>query len=893
MTESRPIQQVVDKDFYSPWGKFFADTYHKVSTWNPVHIEPEVPPVEDSPAQSSVNAPVQFPDDSVASATPDTFVDQFQKAAELYAAGQFTQAVGCYHAADRLKPGDADCVVMLANCYQAMNQDNKAEAIYKYATDLAPHHAIAWYNRGLVLQRLGRLEEAKECHLNAYRDRFLRGTPTQESVVSSLATVLAKLNDTKSAIRVLTEALEICPTNTPLTNQLMELLADSGDAGGAIDLLCRNEPQDIVQWYANATTTLPLNDRFRQTELLSRVMSVLSLSLVKHPQLQTGFAKAIQAAVKQIKAEGATRFSMLELGGVGLYGMLALRQGCSLVACRVKAWSTLSEAIRKAFRDNGYSDEQVQIQEYVPSTTGAEDPLAELPPDCRLVVQPVNCMATVPLLLHRAAQFRAAGLLTIPCRATFKVVGIQCDQLHQQTNVGPIVSGFDVSNFGDFCTAIRKYNLQIHLIHTPHKVLTEVVSMPIEGDLNQLMRMNVELPVVAQGRLDAIATWYDFELADGVEQSMGPASEGLWKQNIQMVHLDEQVEPGAVVDMELVITKWAKDHAQQWVMFDKIGLRNAEGVGRHDTALGSFDALGGAVWHFDMMSDLKRNDAYERALKAVITPASIVLDIGTGSGLLAMMAARAGAHHVYACEMNADVAEKARKVIQRNGLEDKITVFGLKSTLLQIGAHLPRKADIVVTETMGTDLLSEAMYVSLEDARERLLVPGGIMIPCRGRVLGQLVEMKEASQMDGFAAPKEGELDLRALNRLVPRFWTMAQVQKLHYAPLTNVLALLDFDFNTPMHPKGVLRRLTIPIKTAGHMHAIILWWDALLGRDADGDIVIETGPDSRYASIDHAHWSQMLQVLSLDGVPVAASDNLLLAVYTDNLMTYTELEQC
>ena len=71
--------------------------------------------------------------------------------------------------------------------------------------------------------------------------------------------------------------------------------------------------------------------------------------------------------------------------------------------------------------------------------------------------------------------------------------------------------------------------------------------------------------------------------------------------------------------------------------------------------MNSFDALGGAVWHFDMMSDLKRNDAYERALIAAVKPGSIVLDIGTGSGLLAMMAARAGAKHVYACEMNPDV----------------------------------------------------------------------------------------------------------------------------------------------------------------------------------------------------------------------------------------------
>ena len=70
----------------------------------------------------------------------------------------------------------------------------------------------------------------------------------------------------------------------------------------------------------------------------------------------------------------------------------------------------------------------------------------------------------------------------------------------------------------------------------------------------------------------------------------------------------------------------------------------------------------GRLWHFDMMADLGRNDAYDRALKALVKPEHVVLDIGTGSGLLAMMAARAGAKHVYAIEANESIAEKARKV---------------------------------------------------------------------------------------------------------------------------------------------------------------------------------------------------------------------------------------
>jgi tetratricopeptide (TPR) repeat protein/SAM-dependent methyltransferase len=890
MTAHKPLVQVPDQDHYSPWGQHFAELYSKVSANNPFHAPAVLPPPNASLAESSVACPVQFPDDTESSGTAMTFVDQFKKGAELYQAGRWSLAVECFHAADRMKPGDPDNVVMMANCYQSMNQDSKAEAIYKYATDLDPHHAVAWYNRGLVLQRLNRFPEAKECHLNAFRDRYLRGMPAQESVVSSLATVLNKLGDYKSAVRVLKEGLGSCANRTPVINQLVDVMADNGDPGGAIDLLRKQEPEDLEAWYPTARSMSSLNDRFRQTDLLGRVVSPQSFSLMKHPQLQKNFRTAIEGALAKIKASGAETFSVLELSGLGLYSMWALRCGATRAACRVKAWDSLNAALRKAFTANGFTEAQAQIQEYVPSSAGSEDPLAELPSGCRLVILGVTCLPTVPLLLSRMAQFQAAGLLTVPRRATFNVVGIKCDQLYSQTNIGSIISGFDVSDFGDFCTAIRKYNLQIHLTHTKHTVLTEVVKLPINGEVVHMMRMKVELPIVEGGRLDALASWYNFELFDGVEQSMGPTCGDLWKQNIQMVHLGQDVKPGDRIGMELVITKWAKDFAQQWLMFDKIGVINAEEAKVHDTALGSFDALGGAVWHFDMMSDSKRNDAYERALKAAVKPDSVVLDIGTGSGLLAMMAARAGAKHVYACEMNADVAQKAQAVIKKNGLEDKITVFPMRSNALHIGEHIPCKVDVVVTETMGTDLLSESMYLSLHDARMRLAVPDVVLIPGRGRVLGQLVQITNPWQIDGFPTPSEGELDLRALNPLLPRFWTMTQMKKVQYTTLSNVETLLSVDFGAPLVPKGVLRRVDVPVVSAGSVNALMLWWDAHLGHDVEGDIVIETGPESRYASIDHAHWSQMVQVLTHDGVSVAAGDSVPLVVYTDNLLTHCEL---
>uniref|UniRef100_A0A7S4LI65 Protein arginine N-methyltransferase domain-containing protein n=1 Tax=Eutreptiella gymnastica TaxID=73025 RepID=A0A7S4LI65_9EUGL len=773
-----------------------------------------------------------------------------------------------------------------------MDQHSKAEGIYKYATDLDPHHAIAWYNRGLTLQALGRWQESRDCQLNALRDHYLTGTPAMESIASTLAACFVKLGDAKSGCRLLSELVGSGPH--PLAQQLAEYLSDSGEPGKAIDVLKQQHPADLEAWYKDAVGALALNNNFRQSDLLSRLLTIQNFTVPKHPRVQEGFHNAIKAAMAQIKAKDDGPASMLELDGLGMYSIMALREGCQFAACRVKSWDVLTTALRRTFMANGCLEHQAQIQEYVPSSSGGEDPLAEIPQGCKLVVQGVNCPASVPLLIQRMQTFQAAGMLTVPKKGALKVMGIQCDQLHHQTNVGPVVSGFDVSNFGDFCTAIRKYNLNVHLHHADHVQLSEVVTVDVAKGINELSEMKVKLPIKTAGRLDAIATWYDFELFDGIELSMGPASDGLWKQNIQMVHLDQDVAAGESVEMDIVVTRWAKDYTQQWIMFDDIGVAREEKAPTqtHQTALNSFDALGGAVWHFDMMSDLKRNDAYERALIAAVKPGSIVLDIGTGSGLLAMMAARAGAKHVYACEMNPDVAEKAKAVIKANGLEDRITVYGKRSTDIHVGAELPAPVDVVVTETMGTDLLSEAMYFSLHDAVKRLTTPDVVLIPSTGRVLAQLIEVPERWHMDGFAIPKEGGLDMRPLNTLLPNFWSMVQMKKIKYVALSDVTTLFDFDFSVPYNPKGLLDTLKVPLIASGRLHAVVIWWDSILGRDGDEDIIIETGPESRYASTDHAHWSQMMQILSFDGVPVTAGESIPLRVYTDNHMTFCELTE-
>eukprot|EP00439_Symbiodinium_sp_Y106_P075406 s699_g14.t4 len=155
-----------------------------------------------------------------------------------------------------------------------------------------------------------------------------------------------------------------------------------------------------------------------------------------------------------------------------------------------------------------------------------------------------------------------------------------------------------------------------------------------------------------------------------------------------------------------------------WRWLQEIGLlRLVLGVGRKP--LFEYDD------HYVMLNDFGRNHFYREALEAFLAscPGCAVLDLGAGSGLLAILAARGGSEQVWAIEANPHLAELATRTLERNReLYPKTNMSVIAQLSAQVDADaLGHKADLLVTETFGTMMLGEGVLTFVSDASKEIV----------------------------------------------------------------------------------------------------------------------------------------------------------------------------
>eukprot|EP00934_Nitzschia_sp_Nitz4_P006177 Nitzschia sp. Nitz4//scaffold50_size126154//101663//103028//NITZ4_003700-RA/size126154-augustus-gene-0.130-mRNA-1//-1//CDS//3329553743//6167//frame0 len=136
-----------------------------------------------------------------------------------------------------------------------------------------------------------------------------------------------------------------------------------------------------------------------------------------------------------------------------------------------------------------------------------------------------------------------------------------------------------------------------------------------------------------------------------------------------------------------------------------------------------FDSYSHHAIHEEMLKDEVRTRTYEMAImqNKHVFQDKIILDVGCGTGILSMFAAKAGAKHVYAVDCSS-IVEQARQIVELNGLADKITI--IKGKIEEIDLPVPQ-VDVIVSEWMGYFLLYESMLDTVLFARDKWLVKDG------------------------------------------------------------------------------------------------------------------------------------------------------------------------
>ncbi|MGB6162350.1 MAG: methyltransferase domain-containing protein [Pseudonocardiaceae bacterium] len=134
-----------------------------------------------------------------------------------------------------------------------------------------------------------------------------------------------------------------------------------------------------------------------------------------------------------------------------------------------------------------------------------------------------------------------------------------------------------------------------------------------------------------------------------------------------------------------------------------------------------------ASFHDLLLGDEIRMAAFRAAIAETVQPDMTVLDLGTGTGILALWALEAGADRVYGIDFNASVLQTATERVVAAGYGKRFhPICGVS-----FDVSLPERVDVVVSETMGNLADNEGFVAILADARYRLLAEGGLMVPSR------------------------------------------------------------------------------------------------------------------------------------------------------------------
>lgn len=225
-----------------------------------------------------------------------------------------------------------------------------------------------------------------------------------------------------------------------------------------------------------------------------------------------------------------------------------------------------------------------------------------------------------------------------------------------------------------------------------------------------------------------------------------------------------------------------------------------------------------------MMADSVRMGAYAAALRATIQPGATVADIGAGTGVLTLLACRYGAARVYAIEPNPAVAI-ASEAARLNGFEDRVTVV----TGLSTDFKPDRPVDVVVSDLRGVLPFWPGHIEAVVDARERLLRPGGALIPQSDSLHAAIITAPEKyAELSGPWDNAEYGVDLSAGREMALNNWCKYRFGADQLLTAPALAGVIDYTTVTATDTR-FSADVEVQVNRAGPGHGLGFWFDARL----------------------------------------------------------------
>lgn len=262
--------------------------------------------------------------------------------------------------------------------------------------------------------------------------------------------------------------------------------------------------------------------------------------------------------------------------------------------------------------------------------------------------------------------------------------------------------------------------------------------------------------------------------------------------------------------------------------------------------------------HFGIHEEMLKDQVRMRAYKASIVNNrhlfrdKIVLDVGCGTGIMSMYAARAGAKHVYGIDYS-DIVFQAQQIVKDNNLQDVVTLIKGKVEEVTLPVE---KVDIIVSEWMGYCLLYEAMLNTVLYARDKWLAPDGVLLPDKAIMTIEAIEDAEYKDdkinfwdnVDGF--------NMSCIKKLAIQEPLVDTVDPKQV--MSSPSKLITIDINTV---KIEELAFSVPFRLVAHRddfcHALVVSFDIEFSK-CHKKVVFSTSPHAQYT-----HWKQTVFYLN------------------------------